>query len=551
MSFGPELVWVWGKYLAQFTARRVQKIDGGDSWIAVSLSGGIVLLLSWGAQNCGIAHINEKTKKTLLASAKQTPPITNALKSNLAGAELTEISQMNRDRIIKLTFTKTLGAGFAAKKHLILEMMERYSNLILSDDNGIVLEAAKHVHPSENRFRSILPGQPYAMPPEFKGILLEDWLRSPSSSDLKKIAGFGKNLLNILSSINIYEAAACLEVFYAGPMPENIIPQKIGKYLTALPMLIDGAVTTDGTGIDDTGRAAVLDPLLNSSVGSSRKKLSDSIEHEITRRLRQIEDINRLLSEENAEKYKHYGDVLVSNAWQIKAGSSEAEVCYWDNSGCEQKENIPLNPALMPIKNAAVYYAKYKKITAAQERAAKLLDKVAIELDELKEQRDMVLCADDPETLALIEEEIGLNKASVPKTRKKKGAVHLPPHKRFDLGFALVYAGLSSKGNRYVTFNLATPEDIWFHAQGIPGSHVILRYNYDPSEEERDTAVEFCASLAVYFSKARGNNIQRVDYTKRKYVSAIRGGEANVTYREFQSVTADAGFWQEYMERIE
>jgi len=114
----------------------------------------------------------------------------------------------------------------------------------------------------------------------------------------------------------------------------------------------------------------------------------------------------------------------------------------------------------------------------------------------------------------------------------------------------LVYAGLSSRGNRYVTFSLAKPDDIWFHVQGVPGSHVILRYNLSPADEERNTAVEFCASLALHFSKARGNKNQRVDYTKRKYVSPIRGGEANVTYREFKSITADEEFWAELLQKI-
>jgi len=551
MSFGPELVWAWSKLLSRFTMKRVQKIDGGDCWTAVSLSGGVILLLSWGTQNCGITNISEKIKKDLLNKAKQMPPITNALKSNLAGAELTEITQLDRDRIIRLTFTKTLGAGFSAKKHLVLEMMERYSNLILFDDSGVILEAAKHIHPSENRFRSILPGQPYAMPPKFNGIKLEDWLEAPLASTSAKISGFGKTLLNAITDMDAYKAADCLKSFYGSFLPENMKAQTLGRYITLFPSIIEGSGNADIISLDDTGKIAVLDPLLNSSVNSRRKKVSDHVEHEITRRLRQIEDIKTLLAEDKALKYKHYGDVLVSNAWQIKTGAYEAEVSYWDDSGAMQVETIPLDPALIPAKNAAVYYAKYKKITAAQERAAKLLDKVQNELDDLLEQRCMISCADDYETLSLIEEEAGVHKAKVQKTEKKKAsAAVLPPHKRFDLGFALVYAGLSSRGNRYVTFSLAKPDDIWFHVQGVPGSHVILRYNLSPADEELNTAVEFCASLALHFSKARGNKNQRVDYTKRKYVSPIRGGEANVTYREFKSITADDEFWAELLQKM-
>ena len=122
-------------------------------------------MLSWGAQNCGIAVISEKAKKDLIASARQTPPIVNALKSNISGAELTGVCQLNRDRIIRLTFTKTIGAGFSNTRHLILETMERYSNLIFTDENDTVLETAIHIHPADNRFRSVLSCQPYSMSP--------------------------------------------------------------------------------------------------------------------------------------------------------------------------------------------------------------------------------------------------------------------------------------------------------------------------------------------------------------------------------------------------
>ena len=181
ISFGPELVWIWSRDLKKHIGKRVRKLEGGDSWVAVSVSGNAVLLLSWGAKNCGIAVISDKEKKDLIASAKQAPPIVNALKSNISGAELTDVCQLNRDRIIRLTFTKTIGAGFSNTRHLTLEMMERYSNLIFTDENNTVLETAKHIHPADNRFRSVLPGHPYSMPPEFNGIPLEDWLQHPSS----------------------------------------------------------------------------------------------------------------------------------------------------------------------------------------------------------------------------------------------------------------------------------------------------------------------------------------------------------------------------------
>lgn len=497
-------------------------------------------MLSWGAQNCGIAVISEKEKKDLISGAKQTPPIVNALKSNISGAELVDVCQLNRDRIIKLTFNKTIGAGFSNTRHLILEMMERYSNLIFTDENDMVLETAKHIHPADNRFRSVLPGQPYSMPPEFKGITIEEWLEDPSADTLRSVAGFGKKLLEGLSGPEVERTSRYLSGFYKNETDfSSYIPQLIKKYLTALPELLEGASAIQDTVIADTGRTAVLSPISDLSLNRRRKLITDQIEHETVRRERQMADIEKLLYEDDAEKYKKYGDALVANSWQIAPGAEKASVTYWDSEGNETEETVPLDPGLSAAKNSARYFAKYKKIISAQERAAKVLEKVKEELEDLREQMAIILSMDDTESLALVEEELGIKNAKQHKNVKKKTVAPLPPHKRFDLGYALVFIGLSSKGNRYVTFKLANADDIWFHAQGIPGAHVILRFTSAPTEEENDEAVRFCASLAAKYSKNGDNPGQRVDYTLRKYVSPIKGGEANVTYRNFSSISAE------------
>lgn len=540
ISFGPELVWIWCKLTEKLKGRKVRKVEGGDSWVALSLSGGEVLLLSWGAQNCGIAQISEKEKKELRAGAKQTPPITNAIKSNIGGAELTDVIQLKRDRIIRLTFTKVIGAGFANTRHLIIEMMERYSNLILADENDVVLETAKHIHPADNRFRSVLPGHPYSMPPEYKGIPLEKWLATPSPESLGSVAGFGKKLLGILSDAEIEKTASLLSGFYKDESNvSSYIPQTAKNYLTALPILWEGFDPLTSGDIDDLGRFAVLSPITDSVLTKRRKALTIKIEREITRRERQIEDIERLLSKEDAEMFKRYGDALVANTGLGEAGKPEVTVKYWDENGDEITETVPLDPKYSLSKNASLYFAKYKKILAAQERAGEVLTKVREELNDLREQLAIVLPIDDAESLSLIEEGFGIKSLKDRRGGKpaKKSGPPLPPHNRFDLGYALVFVGLSSKGNRYVTFRLANPDDTWFHAQGVPGSHVILRFTSVPTEEERDDAIMFCAGLAAKYSKGGGPG-QRVDYTLRKYVSPIKGGEANVTYREFKSVIA-------------
>ena len=284
--------------------KRVRKLEGGDSWVA-ALSLGNCPLLSWGSQNWWIAVISEKEKE-LLAGSKQTPPIVNALKSSISGAELTGVCQLNRDRIIRLTFTKIIGAGFSNTRHLTLEMMERYSNLIFTDENETILETAKHIHPADNRFRSVLPGHHYSMPPEFNVIPLEDWLRDPTSDTLRSVAGFGKKLLEKLSEVEVERAARLLDGFYKNETDTSLYtPQKIKNYLTVLPELLEGASPLPDAAVSDTGHLTVMSPIADVSIQRRRKAVTDQIRREIVRRERQIKDIEKLLYEEDADKYKN------------------------------------------------------------------------------------------------------------------------------------------------------------------------------------------------------------------------------------------------------
>lgn len=545
MSFGPELIWIWSKELERCRGRRTQRVDGGNNSVVISFGTASDMLLSWGAQNCGAALISQKEKKSFLSSVSQTPPITNALRSHLTGAELSLVEQLRRDRILKLTFTKTVGAGFSVTRCLIIEIMERFSNILLVDEDGNIIETAKHIHPADNSYRTVLPGLPYHLPPAFDGTSLEEWLASPDKSSIQKIAGFGKPLLKLLSGAELDKAVSILGSFYDGKSPSGFVPQKIGRYVTSLPELLPEAEALED---EDTGRMIALAPLRDAAFESRRKHAVRLIEKEITRRERQAEDIERLLSDDRSGLYRQYGELIVANLWQVRHNVEETELNGYDGSGKEISLKVPLDPRLSPSQNAARYFAKYKKITAAQERASALLATVKEELDDQREALALAWSISDAESLLMLEEELGTAKVPAQKRGAKKKSPPLPPHRRFEFDRALVFAGLSSKGNRYVTFKLALPDDLWFHAQGVPGSHVILRPLSALAEDELNAFKDFCASLAAYYSKARESSRQRVDYTRRRYVSPIRGGEANVTYKEFSTVAGDPLLWQRWKE---
>ncbi len=539
LSFGPELIWSWSRELSALAGRRVQRVEGGGSAVIISLAGGAELLLSWGAQNCGAAMISARDKKSLLAAARQTPPITNAVKSHLTGAQLVSVAQLHRDRILEFTFRKTIGAGFSTERRLVLEIMERFSNLVMTDENGLIIETAKHIHPADNSFRTVLPGVPYHMPPLFGGTALEEWLAAPREDTLTKVAGVGRPLLKILAAFPAALAAEYLRGLYddsCAPMTA----QKIGKYVTALPELLPEAEKLPN---GSTGALIALAPMKDGTIENRRKNIVKHIEKEITRRERQLGDIRRLLADESPARFKLWGELIVANMWNVKHGVSEAELTGYDDEGNEISHKVPLNPRISPSQNSAAYFAKYKKIVSAQERAASLVQKVEEELDDLREELALASSVDDAQALVMLEEELGMAKPQQKRGGKKEP--QLPPHVRFEFEKAIVCAGLSAKGNRWLTFRFASPEDWWFHAQGVPGAHVIMRQTSALTDEEFEELAAFCASLAVFYSKAKAEPRHRVDYTRRKYVSPIRGGEANVTYKEFSTIAGEPALWSE------
>lgn len=539
LSFGPELIWSWSRELSALACRRVQRVEGGGSAVIISLAGGAELLLSWGAQNCGAAMISARDKKSLLAAARQTPPITNAVKSHLTGAQLVSVAQLHRDRILEFTFRKTIGAGFSTERRLVLEIMERFSNLVMTDENGLIIETAKHIHPADNSFRTMLPGVPYHMPPLFGGTPLEEWLAAPREDTLTKVAGVGRPLLKILAAYPAGLAAEYLRGLYddsGAPMAA----QRIGKYITALPELLpEAGKLPDGS----TGALIALAPMKDGTIENRRKNIVKHIEKEITRRERQLGDIRRLLADESPARFKLWGELIVANMWNVKHGVSEAELTGYDAEGNEISHKVPLDPRISPSQNSAAYFTKYKKIVSAQERAASLVQKVEEELDDLREELALASSVDDAQALVMLEEELGMAKPQQKRGGKKEP--QLPPHVRFEFEKAIVCAGLSAKGNRWLTFRFASPEDWWFHAQGVPGAHVIMRATSALTDEEFEELAAFCASLAVFYSKAKAEPRHRVDYTRRKYVSPIRGGEANVTYKEFSTLAGEPALWSE------
>ena len=564
LPLGPELVALQSSEVAgRFAAQRVRKVEACDAWLALFFSRDRVLFFSWDAEWYGLCSATPDEVRELALVAGYRPPILDALKSHLVGAEILRAHAPSCDRAMWVTFRRPVGAGVHHARTLVLEASGRYSNAVLLDEDGCVIEAAKHIHPDVNRYRSILPGLPYAPPPALEGVSPDGF--DPSSPDaasrLDRLVGLGKPLLSALKTCD----SKCLEgVAFFRTHEGDVVYQALGNYVTAYPTPLPGVRALECRSALDAARGVVALPLIRRHAERLRKKISSALARAASVNEKKIGEYERVARDEGAaERLMETGKLILANAWAIPPRAAEAELAEWTESG-EVRLLVELDPAKGAAENAERYFAKYKKKRAAADRARKILPKLLLERDEIAEQAALLDCHRDVATLSAMASEMdGAKKCerrpqnTQQRTRQKtqkKSAESLPPHGRMELGDlgepgeldASIFWGLSAKGNHYVTFRLARPDDLWLHAKDVPGAHVVLRFDRMPDEAAYDRAVEVAASCAAYYSKAGRGGPVRVDFTERRYVRPIPGGGgAHVTYREFSTITADPALWRQ------
>lgn len=538
MSFGAEFVTVLSKYLSCFNGRKLQSVAGVSSFCVLTLGKNNNLLLSFENSNAGISLVNDEEKKFLLEQNDFLPPVINAIKSHLVGATFVSFEQINSDKVLAINFERQIGANFKTKTSLILELQPCHTNLLLVGEDGNIIEAARHFTPEDNAFRTVLPRLSYTPPPRLEGISLSDWLKSPSKENLQEILGFGKAFLKFVSTFDLENAKNILLAF---KKEEKFTAIFLEKYLAPFPVALADKLPHN---IKQSAFENVLhetfENFANRIVEAKRKKVLKAVDKELTRRVKQLNDIETLLEETKSEKYKLWADLITSNLWCLARGKSEVSLPHYNEDGSTKDVLVPLDITISPSQTAELYYKKYKKLRVSKERAKILLETVRAEKSDFETQRAMaesLTTVNELEVLATelgiarkLHEQRGRNRAKQSKDEASQ------PYKKIVYDDAIIFVGLSAKGNRLVTFKLAIPSDMWFHAQGVPGSHVILRIATSVAQDRLDELLNECAILASTYSKAKGQAGTRVDYCRRKYVTPIQGGVANVTYKNFSSI---------------
>ncbi|MCW4357755.1 NFACT family protein [Bacillus altitudinis] len=485
----------------------------------------------------------------------EPPMFCMLLRKHLEGGFIERFEQIGLDRVIVLHVRSRNEIGDEQTRKLYIEIMGRHSNLILvEDETEQIIDGLKHLSPSVNSYRTVLPGHQYLLPPAQQKLNPFDVTKEDILKHLRfqegKIANqivdtfsgvsplFAKEAVHRAGLANQETIPSTLLEMFQLIQAHSFTPQltrKDGKeyfYLLELQH-VDGDMKTFDS------LSELLDRFYFGKAERDRVKqqaadLERFVANEKKKNENKLKKLTRTLEEsQNAHKYQLYGELLTANIYAIKKGDKEATVInYYDEEGGEI--TIPLKTNKTPSENAQAYFTKYQKAKNAVEAVNEQIERTHEEIvyfDELIQQ----LSSASPKDLEEIREELVEGKYLRPKQKrnakkKKSSAIQLEAYESSQGVPILV--GKNNKQNEYLTTKAAARDEIWLHTKDIPGSHVVIRHKA-PDEQ---TLLE-AAQIAAYFSKAKESSSVPVDYTKIRHVKKPNGAKPGfVTYDQQQTL---------------
>ncbi len=483
------------------------------------------------------------------ANPLEPPSLCMLMRKQLTGARITEIRQVDGDRIVHVDMDAVNELGDHVLRRLVLEIMGRHSNLLLLDENGRILEATRHVNPEMSRVRQIQPGMSYLPPPG------QDKL-DPGTLTGEALFGrlnalpagrFSRALAETVTGLSGVSAGelACRVLQPGEDWPGDLREAcgRLADLFRCLPDMADARVLfgEDGEAADvypfvylsrptDTQRPFhTLSEALEVYFGSRdiRDRLNQKSASMIRTLKGQLERCQRKLaiqleelsSAERMEEYRRMGEAINANLYRLKKGMTEAVLPDW-NDPDGGTITVPLDNKLTPSQNAQRYFRKYQKARSAREIAAEQRDKTLAEADYLEGMLlDVDKCVGESE-LEEIREEL-VRTGYLKKNTSRRQQRQLPQSKPYryvsDDGIEML-VGKNAAQNDRITLG-AKPEEMWLHAKDMPGSHVIICRE----GEIPQTTMKQAAMLAAWYSKGQRSSMVPVDYTLRKYVKKPSG----------------------------
>lgn len=516
-------------------------------------------------------HITEQA----LENPKVPPTFCMILRKYLLDGILLEVNQINFDRIIELRIESRDELGYPAEFYIVTEIMGKHSNIILLNKERKIVDSIKHIGSNMNRYREVLPGCDYVIPPikekvnplEISTDKLQNYLNEQTEGSVSnlltdKFLGVSKPLSKEI----------CGE-FYGNKVKELSLNEKdtiISSFLHFMTKIksmdFKYIIFYDSSSMFDY-YICPLEQYSNSvmeyydSPGSlldvyySQKNLKDTLKQKfndifklitnlIERNSKKIQiHISKLEECKGFEEWKIYGDLIMANQYVLKKCPEEAELeNFYDPN--YSKIKIKLDVDLTSVENAQKYYKRYAKEKSTIEVVKNQLKGSQEEQIYLESILFNLENATDVGTIEEIKSELWEHGYIKRKIKASKQQKTIPYHYKSSDGYE-IYVGKNNNQNDYLTTKFAVSSDMWMHTKNIPGSHVIIKSKNGGVSE---TALTEGAKLAAYYSKSKNSTNVPVDYTEKKNVKKPSGAKPGmVIYYTNKTiyVTPDESFIKE------
>ncbi len=425
-----------------------------------------------------VCFMSEENYQKRHISIPQKPPMfCMLLRKYLNNSKIAKVIQPYGERILELYFETYNEIGDKIYLCLAIELMGKYSNVILyNTDTNIILGCAHNVGAEKSSVREVYGQIPYTYPPLVS-----------SKNFIEERYGFLKSF-----GSNMIFNSEFTDNYYSYIIEKSKFKTLKSKYLAIISQKLQKC-----------------------------KKSEKEMNLQIKKR-------------ENYDKYRLYGDLLMANLYSLKDYCDKAKVFDYENN---QDIFIPLKNTKTVKENANDYYKKYTKGKTAEEKLSVLIDEneqykeylesvlysieIAQNIDELQEIGQEILPP-------LEEERVVGDKKSSANMRESIFCIQKDPQTR-------IYIGKNNKQNDYIVSKLSSDDDLWFHTRDCSGSHVLLK-----SQNITDELILECAKLAKQYSSGANSSKVGVIYTKRKYLrKPPKANLGYVTYKNEKEIVID------------
>ena len=532
--------------------QKVYQLNNHVILLNIYNKGNYKLLISSNPQNARLHLTNSKYD-----NPTKPPQFAMILRKHIQNYVIKDIKQISLDRSVEIIISGKDDLGFETDKRIMIDIMGKHSNIVLTDKNYIVIEAIKRISHEMSSVRAVYPGTKFSKLEDDKVNILDNIinlsdLNIAENTKLKRIfymnyTGFGpqvgdeivyranldisrnygslddtekerlnKEFIDIAS--NIINSDFSSFIYTQDEKTEDFYPIKLlhkGDNYKELDSISDA--------LDIYYSENVNDNSLNQAKDSLRQIIINII-NKSNNKLINLESDYKI--SENYEQFRIEGDLLSSVAHNIKKGDSSILVHnYYTNEELE----IELNPRKSAWENIDIKYKKSKKLHKAnsllKESIPSLKEYISY-LNEVVRQLDII---ESNSELEEIKEELRNQNILKKYTRKKQKEKNneKSTYLRFETDNGnYVYVGKNNKQNEELTLRVANPDDLFFHIKDLPGSHVILKKTTDIKDYE----INIAAFLAAKFSKNGNDRYIDVDYTEKKNVNKSKGSKPGMVY---------------------